>query len=595
MARGQIVRSSITGGHPQVKVHKSKAVIAGIAAVALALTACGSSGGNKSGSTTGGSSPAGKGQLIWGEGTDFPENLMPLISAGNATSTANLEIRMLNGAFRPTPQLSYKLDPDQITSATSGMVNGQQVVDIKINPKAVWADGQPITAADYIFTWQAQKSTDPKKGGCAALLSEVGFDQIQSADAVSDKEVKFTFIKGKPFADWQGLFAGPSGFILSKHVFDKGSPTANCAYITKGWPVASGIPLGAINGPWMLETKNINAQNKTFTLTPNPKYWGAKPKLARLVDVNIGNDPDTNVRALQNQEVNVIYPQPQLDLLANLQKLSNVTTTVSFGASFEHLDFNTADPLLKHLQIRQAIAYAIDRPALVAATVGKFSDKASVLGNRLLVSNQPGYEDHSGPYAKQDIAKAKSLLQTVGCKMGGDGYYTCFGKPLSFKVTTTQNNPLRDQTIATIAAQVKPAGIKITEFANPDIFAGPDKPTSLVAEGFQIALFAWVGTPSISSNNPIYLSPAGGGKGQNYSQGGTPQIDKTLTQLATAPTHDAEVAAANEADKLLWDQMYTLPLYQKPTLLSYDSNYKGIADNTTSAGPLWNSDTFSVG
>lgn len=577
-----------------MKVHKSKAIIAGTAAIALALTACGSSGGN-SGSSKSGGSAAGKGQLIWGEGTDYAENLMPLISAGNATSTANLEVRMLDGAFRATPQLTFQADSDQITGATSSTVNGQQVVDIKINPKAVWADGQPITAADYIFTWQAQKSNDPKKGGCAALLSEVGFDQIERADSVNDHEVKFTFMKGKPFADWQSLFASPSGFTLSKHVFDKGSAAANCAYITKGWPVAQGIPLGAINGPWMLETKNINVQSKTFTLTPNPKYWGAKPKLARLVDVNIGNDPDTNVRALQNQEVNVIYPQPQIDLLANLQKLSSVTTAINFGASFEHLDMNVADLLLKHIQIRQAIAYAIDRPSLVSSTVGKFSDKASVLGNRLLVTNQPGYQDHSGPYAKQDVAKSKSLLEGIGCKMGSNGYYTCFGKPLAFAIETTQNNPLRDQTIATIAAQLKPVGIKITEDADPDIFGDVTKPHSLVAEGFQMALFAWVGTPALSSNVPIYLSPAGGGKGQNYTQGGTAQIDTALGQVATAPDHTAQLAAANKADSLLWDEMYSLPLYQKPTLLSYDSNYKGIGDNSTSAGPLWNSDTFSVG
>ena len=40
---------------------------------------------------------------------------------------------------------------------------------------------------------------------------------------------------------------------------------------------------------------------------------------------------------------------------------------------------------------------------------------------------------------------------------------------------------------------------------------------------------------------------------------------------------------------------YVLPLYQKPTLLAYSSNYKGIADNSTQAGPLWNNDTFSLG
>jgi peptide/nickel transport system substrate-binding protein len=290
----------------------------------------------------------------------------------------------------------------------------------------------------------------------------------------------------------------------------------------------------------------------------------------------------------------MIYPQPQLDLVQNLTKLPNVTTEINFGPSFEHLDFNVADPLLAHKEIRQAIAYAIDRNALVNATVGQFSDKAGVLGNRLIMANQTGYEDHSGDYAKQDIAKAKSLLEGIGCTMGGDGYYTCFGKPLEFKVETTQKNPLRDQTITIIANQVKEAGIKLTEDANPDIFAGADKPHSLVAEGFQIALFAWVGTPSLASNAPIYLSPEGGGKGQNYTQGGTPDIDTALNQMSTAADSDAEIAAANQADKLLWDQMYTLPLYQKPTLLAYDSNYKGIGDNASSSGPLWNSETFSL-
>ncbi|MGI8762237.1 MAG: ABC transporter substrate-binding protein [Jatrophihabitantaceae bacterium] len=586
-----------------MRVHKGTALIAGAAAFALALTGCSSSskpsGGGGTGSGGGSANSgsyhgAGSGTMIWGESTDFPENLLPLISAGNATSTANLEVRVLDGAYRTTPKITYEQDNDQITSGTSSMVGGQQVVDFKINPKAVWGDGQPITSADYIFTWQDQKSTDPKKGGCADLLSETGFDQIASAKAVSSTEVQFTFIKGKPFADWRGLFASPSGIILSKHIMDKGSPTANCAYLHTGWPTAQGIPLGAQNGPWLLETKNINVGSKTFTLTHNPRYWGNAPKLARLVDAYVGSDSNTNVKALQNQEVNVIYPQPQLDLVKNLQGLANVTTQISFGVAYEHLDFNVADPLLKHKEIREAIAYAVDRPALVNATVGKFSDKASVLGNRLILTNQPGYQDHSGAYAHQDIAKSKQLLQSVGCTMGSGGVYTCFGKPLSFQVETTQNNPLRDQTIQTIASQVKAAGIKLTEFASPDIFAGTDKPHSLVAEGFQIALFAWVGTPSISSNAPLFLSPAAGGKGQNYTQGGTPQLDTALNQMSTSATPADEVKYANVADQLIWDNMFTLPLYQKPTLLAFDSNVKGLADNATSAGPLWNSDTFTV-
>jgi peptide/nickel transport system substrate-binding protein len=578
-----------------VKVQKSKALIAGAAAIALALTACSSSGGG--GKSTGGnnsgggsSKPAGSGQLVYGESTDFPENLMPEIAAGNSTAVANIEVRLLNGPFQITPQIAYQVDPAFLTGTPSNeVVNGQQVVTYKLNPKAVWDDGQPITSADYVFTWQTLKSADPKTGGCAALLSTTGYDQMQTVDAVDATTVKVTYQKGKSFPDWQSVFSP----LLSKHVLDKGSPKATCANLTTGWPIKSGIPAGASNGPWVLLPKNINVGSKTVTLTPNPKWWGTPPKLARLVDAYVGSDSDTNVKALQNQEVNMIYPQPQLDLVANLNQLSGVTTEINFGTSFEHLDFNTKDPLLSKLAVRQAIAYAIDRPALVAATVGKFSDKASVLGNRLVLSNQKGYEDHSGPYAKQDIAKAKSLLEGAGAKMGSNGIYTLNGKPLSFTVETTQQNPLRDQTVQTMAAQVKAAGIKFTEDADADIFADTSKPHSLVSEGFQIALFAWVGGPAISSNKSIYVSPKNGQQ-QNYTQIGTPAIDAALNKMATATNTDDETKFANQADSLLWDQMATLPLYQKPTLLAFDSNYAGIGDNATQAGPLWNSETFSV-
>ena len=591
-----------------MKVHNSKVVIAGLAAVTLALTACSSSGsgGNGSSSASGGASTSGatsssasasssaptqsngSGQLIYGESTDFPENLQPLIAAGNSTATANLEVRLFNGPFRITPAIAFEPDPDQVVGNPTSVVKaGQQVVTYKLNTKAVWDDGQPITAADYIFTWDSEKSADPKTG-CPALLSTTGYDQIQKIDAPDDHTVVVTFAKGKSFPDWQQLFSG----LLSKHVMDKGSTKATCNYITKGWPTKAGLPAGVTNGPWLLKTSDINVGNKTFTLTHNTKYWGSSPKLQRLVDAYIGSDSDTNVKALQNGEVGMEYPQPQIDLLKNLQALSTVTTEVNFGISFEHLDFNTKDPLLGIQAVRQAIAYAIDRPALVSATVGQFSDKASVLGNRIVLSNQKGYVDHSGGYANQDVAKAKSLLEGAGAKMGSDGIYTLNGKKLSFQVMTTQNNPLRDTTIQVMASQVKKAGIQFKEFANADIFADTDKPTSLVSEGFQIALFAWVGGPGLSSNRSIYYTKSKGG-GQNYSQAGNPQIDAQLDKMATATNITDETTYANAADALLWDQMATLPLFQKPTLLAFSNNYSGIADNATQAGPLWNSDTFA--
>ncbi len=614
-----------------MKAYKGVAVIGGATALLLSVAACsgssskgsgssssntassgssatGSSSSDTSSATTGATSSSsstantnnqasGKGTLIFGEGSDFPENLFGYIAAGNVTSVADMTGRVGDGLFRFAPNITYVPDPDQGT-ATSSVVAGQQVVDVKINPQAVWDDGKPITADDYIFTYQATKSQDPKKGGCASLLGTVGTDQIQKATAVGQKEVKFTFLKNQPFADWKGLFSGASGStpLLSKHVMDKGTPAATCAAITKGWPIAAGVPVGATNGPWLIKPSNINVASKTVTLVPNPMYWGSKPKLARIVYTNIGSDSDTNVKALQNGEVNMAYPQPQLDLVDNLKKLSNVTTSINFGPSFEHLDFNTRDPLLSKKAVRQAIALGIDRKALVSATVGKFSSKASVLGNRLLVTSQPGYQDHSGEYATQNVAKAKALLASAGAKMGSDGIYAINGKKLQFAITTTQGNPLRDTTIQLLKQQLQAVGIGVSEKSTADIFADKTKPDSLEAGGFQIALFAWVAGPSLSSNNSIYKSLAaqGGAQGQNYSHGADKAVDATLTKMASAGTPTQEIALANTADAQLWGDMFTLPLYQKPTLLAYDNNFTGIADNSTQAGPLWNNDSFAT-
>ena len=50
---------------------------------------------------------------------------------------------------------------------------------------------------------------------------------------------------------------------------------------------------------------------------------------------------------------------------------------------------------------------------------------------------------------------------------------------------------------------------------------------------------------------------------------------------------------ANQVDKKLWDQMATLPLYQKPTFIAYQSSVQGVEDNASQAGPLWNSEVWS--
>ena len=570
-----------------MKFRRKMALIA--PAVVLAMTAAACGGDDTGGGGGGGEQTVQGGQLVYGFETAFPENLFPYIAAGNSVATAYAEIRALPSPFRTFPDFTIKPDTELVTGEpTSETVNGKQVVTYKINPAAVWSDGDPIDAKDLEFTWRLLKSSDPKAGGCPDLISTTGYDQMESVEgADSDKTVTVTY--AKPFSDWKSMFAP----MLPQHVMDKTDAKANCAAVVKGWPTADGLPVSG--GPFTLAKAGIDVNKKIMTLARNDKYWGEKPKLDRIILQGIGNDPGVTVKALRNNEVQLVYPQPQLDLVKNIKDLEpNITSKTSFGLSFEHVDMNTKDFHLGQKPVRMAIAYALNRPDLVAKTVGQFDNRAQVLNNRYYVNNQPEYKDTSGGlYDKQDVAKAQSLLEGAGYAKGADGIYAKQGKRLSLELMTTQNNPLRENTIDVIIQELKPAGIEIKKFLNPDIFAGKEKPRSLEGGQFQMALFAWVSSPYISGNQSIYATPKGDNIGQNYSRAGNPKVDALFPQINAATDGAKAAELGNEVDKTLWEDMYTIPLYQKPTFIAYTSNYTGIQENATNAGPLWDATKFA--
>jgi len=309
----------------------------------------------------------------------------------------------------------------------------------------------------------------------------------------------------------------------------------------------------------------------------------------------VGNDPGTMVKAMQSGEINMVYPQPQLDLISQIKNLEpKVTSQVNFGLSFEHLDFNTRNEHLAHPEIRKAFALALDRSQIVQATVGQFDNRAKVLNNRFYVNNQPDYKDNAPTeYNTRNVAKAKQLIESIGYTMGSDGFYKApNGHQLKLQLATTQANPLRLSTLQLVQKQLKDAGINSTIFQDPDIFQDKSKANSLEAGGFQVALFAWVSSPFVTGNVAIYQSATAAAPAQNYVLGNDPKVDSLLKQLTVEPDTAKQAQLANQVDTQLWQDMYTLPLYQKPTFIAYDSSFSGIQDNATNAGPLWNSETF---
>jgi len=572
---------------------RSAALIAtGISGV-LVLSGCG--GGDESG---GGGSSEASGQIVYGESTDFPDNLFQVISSGNATSVANLQIRVLPHAFQLLPDFTVAYDPELLTEEpTLEEVDGQQVNVYTINPDAVWSDGTPITADDFQFTAKVQDTEFTEACPDGGVLSTTGYEQIESIEGSDDgKTVTVTY--ETPFADWQSLFAISSG-ILPAHLMDNEDQAALCAAVTAGWPIDQGLPEDISGGPWQLRAENIDVASQVFTLTPNENYWGDSPNLAALVYQNIGNDPGAAVSAIQNDEVQMIYPQPQLDLVDQIAALEpNVVSNIIFGLSFEHLDMNTRNPHLADANVRLAFGLALDRQEVVDQTVAQFSGDAEVLNNRIYFNNQPQYQDTAPEeYNAPDVAAATALLEESGYVAGADGIYEHPERGrLSLAISTTVNNPLRQQTIDVIIPQAAEAGFEISARPDPDLFSDATVPTSLEAGGFDIALFAWVGSPFRGATASIYrsLEAQGGIQGQNYTHGGNPEVDELYIEFLEEPDPDAQAELGNQIDALLWEDLYTIPLYQKPTFLAYSSTLEGVEDNATQAGPLWNSETWSL-
>src|SRR4030095_6734419 len=210
-------------------------------------------------------------------------------------------------------------------------------------------------------------------------------------------------------------------------------------------------------GPFVVQNYT---PGQSLTLVRNDKYGGTKANLDSIV-YRFLPESTTQPAAMQNNELDFIYPQPQLDLVQQVKALPDVTSETNFGLTFEHFDFNFKTPGPDDLAVRQAIATGINIQEMVDRTVKQFSDKAQPLGNRIWLTGQPQYQDHFGQYGKGDTAGATKLLEDAGYTKGGDGIYAKGGKKLSVRISTTAGNKLRETQGELFQAQMKEIGIEI--------------------------------------------------------------------------------------------------------------------------------------
>ena len=545
----------------RLRTARLAALLVGLAMVAAA---CGG-GGDEGGDSGGGSAQVQPGGTLNYAADQEPTGFNNNTSKDNGTSVYNIVINMYPQPFHAQPDFTVKMDDAFLDSAEQTSDNPQTVV-YKIKQDAVWSDGTPITADDFIYNWKQQNGSIKDND----VASTTGYDQVKSVEG-SDNGKTVTVVFKSPFADWKGMFTG----IVPAHYIEKQPGKWNTGLDKNPETIPSA-------GPFMVKDYT---QGQSLTLVRNDKYWGPKAHLDSIV-FRFLPESTTQPAAMQNNEVDLIYPQPQLDQVQQVKALPDVSSEINFGLSFEHLDMNFKTPGLDDIAVRKAIATGLNVQELVDRTVKQFSDKAQPLGNRIWLTGQPQYQDHFGQYGKGDTAAATKLLEDAGYAKGADGVYAKGGKKLSFRFSTTAGNKLRETQGELFQAQMKDLGIQI-KIANVDStkFFGEWLPNG----NFDIADFAWVGTPfAISSNRDVYRTGGGGNYG-NYS---SKKVDDLFNQ-ANAETDEAKSAElGNQIDQQITEDMATIPLYTKPTFIAYRNTFAGIKDNSTLEGPFFNANPW---
>jgi peptide/nickel transport system substrate-binding protein len=496
-----------------------------------------------------------------------PTGFNPNTSRNNGPAVQDVVGNVYPSVFRVQPDFSVRLD-GQLMEGAELTSEQPQTVTYRIRGDAVWSDGTPISDDDFSYLWRRSNGSDRR----IDVSSTTGYQDIESVTGSPDgRTVTARF--ARPFADWRTLFSN----LLPSHYVERQRG---------GWSTGLDrrpelIPSG---GPFRI-TRHDRGQS--LTLERNPRYWGRPAHLDRIV-FRFLPDAMAQAAALRNDEVDVIYvPGPQVDVVRTVQGLPGAASQVRLGLGFEHLTFNLAHPILRDLAVREAIALAVDRQQLLDRTVGQISDQAQVLGNRIWLVGQAGYEDHSGGYGRGDLAAAATRLEQAGWIEGADGVRVRNGRKLLLRYTTTQGVRLREQAGELLQDQLARVGI--------DLELRPTAPETLFGDqlpdgGFDIAGFAWVGGPAaVSGNRDTYVT----GGGVNWGGFSDPEIDVLFERAIAELDPDRSTALANQIDRRLWERLPSIPLYQRATILAWRDTLRNVTENPTTEGPLWNAESWA--
>lgn len=533
---------------------KTAALVAATAAAVMTVTACGGGGSSSSSSGGGGGDDNGavlpntawkkasydsvkQGGTLTQAVSQLPYNYVFQQANDGLGDTVTIEGPTVLGGTIFDPDGTWKVDPNTVESAKI-LSKSPLKIEVKLNPKAVWSDGKPITYTDMVNSWKALNGKNAKY----EILSDQGWKDISAITKGAD-EYSYTITWSKVNADWPNYIypAYPSVVTSTPAAFNTG-------YAKKMFPS---------NGPYVIS--KIDANAGVVTETPNPRWWGRKPKLDKIVYRVISQD--SLGQAFANKEINLLDTQANPDVLAQATKRPDAEIQKSGGLTWTQLTFNASKGPLADVHLRKAVAHAIDRTTMIAVVQKQLGVKPSVQNSVVYVPGQAGYKNVADTEIGYSLKDSAAEMKEAGYTKGSDGMYEKDGKPLSLSITVPSDTPTNAQRAQLIQGFLKKAGIAVKLDTVPTAKYFGDYVTTL---NYEMTSFSWQGTPFPVSTTQSLFDPVK--SGQNYTGITDPRLaplwDKANAELDPAK----QQALVTDIDKAIYDYVPMVTLGTTPTI-----------------------------
>jgi peptide/nickel transport system substrate-binding protein len=472
--------------------------------------------------------------------------------------------KILEPAFYVGPDFTWR------PSLVSGVTFTRKppfTLTYRIHRRARWSDGVPVTSRDFVFTLRtkiARKSELPE-------FDRPLLEQVRAVRAVDAKTVQV--VLRSRYAGWRALF----GNILPRHAL--AGENLGTIWNDGISNPKTGRPIGS--GPFLVERWDRGRQ---LTLVRNPRYWGPRPAYLNRLVLRFALGSDDPVQWFRSGELDLvweIFPGG----VAALRRERGIRVIATPTPRFEHFAIRVGPgghPALRSKLVRRALAYGLDRNAIVRQVFGDFPPDVRPLDSLVLGEPSPRYRRNWSAYRRRP-AEALRLLQQAGCRRGADGIQVCAGQRLSLRFVTSAGIPPRAQTLTIAQNQLRRVGIEVVPtFAPPPVFL-----EQILPKGeFDVALFAWQHDPSGTGFEAVF----GCGGATNFYGYCQRLVTRDLDQADRILDAGQQGRVLNKADRQMARDVPAIPLFQIPLPAAYRATLRGYVHSTTN--PLWNAENL---